>query len=118
MLQRSGARSGPKVRGLSVAQSLWRCLHRSASAMPSSGMQTPQNSGAILSVIDRRFGWLAFLSGGAYAAANGFASLRIASRGHKPELPYLPAAFACIHLPAGAGLLYGFVRGVFRARTK
>jgi succinoglycan biosynthesis protein ExoA len=74
--------------------------------------------GAILSLIDRRFGWLALLSGAAYALANGFASLRIASRGHKEELPYLPAAFACIHLPAGAGLLFGLMRRAFRAWTK
>jgi hypothetical protein len=75
-------------------------------------------SGAVLSLINRRFGWLALLAAGAYAVVNGLASVRIAGRGHKQELPYLPAAFACIHLPAGIGLLFGLVRGAFRPRSK
>ena len=66
--------------------------------------------GAILGLFDHRFGRLASTAATAYALANGFASLRLASRGHKRELPYLPAAFATIHLAAGAGMIAGVLR--------
>jgi hypothetical protein len=64
-------------------------------------------------MLDRRFAWIPTLAGGAYAIAAGLASWRIASRGNKQEARYLPAAFACIHLPAGAGFLLGLVRARF-----
>ena len=66
--------------------------------------------GSLLSMLDRRFSWLPALAGGAYAVAAGLASWRIAANGNKQEARYLPAAFACIHLPAGAGFLLGLVR--------
>lgn len=74
--------------------------------------------GAVLSAFNRHFGWVALLAGVAYGSANALASLRLAARGHEKELPYLPAAFVCIHLPAGAGLLVGLIRGAFGAGTK
>ena len=46
----------------------------------------------------------------AYAVAAGLASWRIAMKGNKQEARYLAAAFACIHLPAGAGMLVGLLR--------
>ena len=66
--------------------------------------------GTLLTLLDRRFGWIPALAGGAYAAAAGLASWRIASKGNGQEARYLPAAFACIHLPAGAGFLVGLIR--------
>lgn len=73
--------------------------------------------GTVLGGVDKRFGTLAVLAGGAYAVANALASLRIARAGNRKEGRYLPAAFASIHLPAGAGMLYGFIRaGLNRKR--
>jgi glycosyltransferase involved in cell wall biosynthesis len=66
--------------------------------------------GALLSVVSRRFAWIPVLAGGAYAIAAGLASWRIASKGNKQEARWLPAVFACIHLPAGAGFLLGLIR--------
>ena len=66
--------------------------------------------GALLTMLDRRFAWIPALAGGAYAIATGLASWRFASKGNKQEARYLPAAFACIHLPAGAGFLLGLIR--------
>ncbi|HLF79295.1 MAG TPA: glycosyltransferase family 2 protein [Dehalococcoidia bacterium] len=66
--------------------------------------------GLLLSPFSRRFAWLTSLAGGVYAGANLLFSWRLAQDGHKEEAPYLPAAFACIHLSAGAGLIAGFVR--------
>ena len=72
--------------------------------------------GTLLSRVDGRFGWLAALAAASYTAVNLAATLRIAGRGHTREAPYLPAAFACIHLPAGAGLIAGCLRGLFQRR--
>ena len=48
---------------------------------------------------------------GAYAAFCALASLQIAIKGgHWRILPFIPLAFPAMHLPAGAGLLYGFLR--------
>jgi GT2 family glycosyltransferase len=69
-------------------------------------------SGVLLRFLDRRFGWLTVLAGSSYAAANLLASSRLASR-DKEAAPYLPAAFASIHLSAGAGLIAGFLRRVY-----
>jgi hypothetical protein len=66
--------------------------------------------GALLAMLNRRFAWIPSVAGGAYAVAAGIASWRIASMGNTQEARYLPAAFACIHLPAGAGMLVGLVR--------
>jgi GT2 family glycosyltransferase len=66
--------------------------------------------GALLSLLDRRLGWLAALAGGAYLVVNAIASLRIARQGHTRALPYLPAAFATIHVAAGAGMIAGLLR--------
>jgi GT2 family glycosyltransferase len=71
--------------------------------------------GAALSIISRRFFWLTTLAAGTYAGANLLFSWRIARSGHEEEAPYLPPAFACIHLSAGAGLIAGFLR---RVRSK
>jgi hypothetical protein len=56
-------------------------------------------------------GKLAGLAGFAYAGANAFATFRLA-REHRREARYLPLAFACIHLPAGAGMIVGFAKGL------
>jgi glycosyltransferase involved in cell wall biosynthesis len=65
--------------------------------------------GFALSPLSRLFGRLAMLAAGAYTGANLFASSRVA-REHPEEARYVPAAFACIHLSAGAGLIAGFAR--------
>jgi glycosyltransferase involved in cell wall biosynthesis len=66
--------------------------------------------GALVSMLDRRFAWIPVLTGGAYAVAAAVASWRIALQGNKQEARCLPAVFACIHLPAGAGMLVGLIR--------
>ena len=65
--------------------------------------------GLLLGGVVKPLGRLAALAAGAYAVANAVATLKLA-REHKREARYLPLAFACIHLPAGAGMLLGFVR--------
>ena len=67
--------------------------------------------GALLSAVHRRFGWLAALAGGAYAAASLLAASRV-TRGNPKEKSRVAAAYACMHLPAGAGMLVGLARGV------
>ncbi len=65
-----------------------------------------------LAPFDRRFGRVFGLVAGAYAIFCALAALRIAASGrHWRLLPLIPLAFPCMHLPAGAGLLYGFLRG-------
>jgi glycosyltransferase involved in cell wall biosynthesis len=64
----------------------------------------------LLSLISSRFLWLTGLVGGAYLAANTVAAIQVAERGHWRELPFLPAAFASIHLAAGAGMIAGCLR--------
>jgi succinoglycan biosynthesis protein ExoA len=73
---------------------------------------------AVLTPLDRRFAALFSLTSNTYAAATVIASVRIASRGHWKFLPLLPPAFACIHLPAGAGLIVGFARRLLAAFRK
>ncbi len=72
--------------------------------------------GALLSFVNRRFAWPTLLAGGAYAVANGLVTLSIARQGNQKEARYLPAAFACIHLPAGAGFIAGMARGLLGHR--
>lgn len=74
--------------------------------------------GGLLSFVNWRLGGLATLAAGAYTMANVAASLRIAARGNRRELPYLPLAFATIHLSAGAGMLVGAVRNLVRRPSK
>jgi glycosyltransferase involved in cell wall biosynthesis len=68
--------------------------------------------GALLSLLDRRFGWLAALAGGAYAVATWLAATK-ETNGDQREARRVAAAYACIHLPAGAGMLIGLLRGLF-----
>jgi GT2 family glycosyltransferase len=64
--------------------------------------------GTLLSLVDRRFAWLSLLAGGAYALASGLAALKVTR--HEPrEAPRVMAAYACMHLPAGAGMLLGLL---------
>jgi glycosyltransferase involved in cell wall biosynthesis len=74
--------------------------------------------GALMSFVDRRFAVLTALAGGAYAAAAALASWRIAKAGNRQEAKYLPVAFACIHLPAGAGMLGGLLKGRIARRKR
>jgi hypothetical protein len=74
--------------------------------------------GALMSLLDRRFAWLPVVAGVAYAAAAGLASWRIAKAGNRQEGRHLPAAFACIHLPAGAGMLAGLLKAAVRRRRR
>ena len=67
--------------------------------------------GALLSLLDHRFGWLVGLASAAYAAAAWLAALKTA-KGDKREARNVAAAYACIHLPAGAGMLVGLLRGL------
>ena len=71
------------------------------------------SSGLFLGGVSKWFTRLSLLATGAYAAANALASLRLA-RDNKREARYLPIAFACIHLPAGAGMLAGVARNFKR----
>ncbi len=70
--------------------------------------------GLVLSVVDRRFLWLTMAAGTAYGLANLGASFSLSKRAGPGEAKYLPPAFACIHLSAGAGLIAGFAKRVFR----
>ena len=70
--------------------------------------------GGLLSLIERRFVLIPAVAASAYWTANLLASLRIASRGNWREAPYLPLAFASIHLAAGAGMLAGALMGLVR----
>jgi GT2 family glycosyltransferase len=66
--------------------------------------------GSLLSLVDRRFGWVVALAAGAYAVANALATVRLSPRATGRQLRYLPLAFATIHLAAGSGMLAGFLR--------
>jgi cellulose synthase/poly-beta-1,6-N-acetylglucosamine synthase-like glycosyltransferase len=74
-------------------------------------------SGALLSIVDRRFAWLTALAGGAYATAATAAALK-ETRGDVRETRNVALAFACIHLPAGAGMLLGLLRALLGRRTR
>jgi succinoglycan biosynthesis protein ExoA len=67
--------------------------------------------GALFSALDRRFGWLVAAAGSAYAFASWLAALN-AAKGDKKEASRVAAAYACIHLPAGAGMIVGLVKGL------
>jgi succinoglycan biosynthesis protein ExoA len=67
--------------------------------------------GVMLGALDRRFGWLAALAGGAYATAAWLAALNT-TQGNPREARNVALAYACIHLPAGAGMLVGLVKGM------
>jgi GT2 family glycosyltransferase len=69
--------------------------------------------GALAGVIDRRFGWPAALAGGAYAVASWLAALKVTG-GDKKQASRVATAYACMHLPAGAGMLVGLVQGLLR----
>lgn len=73
--------------------------------------------GLVSSFLDRRFAWLAALAAAAYAAANAAASLK-ETKGDLQEARRLAAAYACIHLPAGAGMLAGLFRALFERRKR
>jgi len=70
-------------------------------------------AGLLFGGVSKRLGKLAALAAAAYAGANALASLRLAQDNPR-EARYLPLAFACIHLPAGAGMLVGLVRGLLQ----
>lgn len=72
--------------------------------------------GALLSGVSRRFGWLAALAASAYGVASWLAASQVA-RDEPKEAPRVAAAYACMHLPAGAGMLLGFAQG-FLNKTK
>jgi glycosyltransferase involved in cell wall biosynthesis len=63
-----------------------------------------------LCAVDRRFGRAGALAAATYAAAATMAAVSIGQKGNWKEAPLLPAAFACIHLPAGAGMIAGLLR--------
>ncbi len=69
--------------------------------------------GFLLGGMSKWFTRIGLLATGAYAAANALATFRLA-RDNKREARYLPLAFACIHLPAGAGMLAGVARNFLR----
>jgi glycosyltransferase involved in cell wall biosynthesis len=72
--------------------------------------------GVLLSGVNRRFGWLVALAGGAYGGASWLAATK-ATQDAPKQAPRVAAAYACMHLPAGAGMLVGFVRGLL-GKTK
>jgi glycosyltransferase involved in cell wall biosynthesis len=67
--------------------------------------------GTLLATLDRRFGWLTAAAGGAYATAAWLAALK-AAKDDKREARNVALAYACIHVPAGAGMLVGLMRGL------
>jgi GT2 family glycosyltransferase len=69
--------------------------------------------GTLLAALDRRFGWLVALAGGTYAVAAWLAALKT-TQGDKQEARNVALAYVCIHLPAGAGMLVGLIRGLVR----
>lgn len=66
--------------------------------------------GSLLTLVERRFGWLVALTGGCYGAANLLASLRLSSSAGAKGARYLPACFATMHFAAGTGMLAGLAR--------
>ncbi len=63
--------------------------------------------GGLLSIFSPPFGLLLGFILGSYLVLSFFFSLRIASRKGWKYLPYLPLAFACLHVAYGAGFLLG-----------
>ncbi len=76
-----------------------------------SALVTTLAGGLLLSVLDRRFGWLVAMAAGAYGVAAWLAALK-ETKGDAREARNVAAAYACIHLPAGAGMLVGLIRGL------
>jgi succinoglycan biosynthesis protein ExoA len=73
--------------------------------------------GVLLTIVDVRFGLVALLAGGAYMIANLLASLKTArATGVNPL--YLSFAYVCIHLPAGAGMIVGLLRGLLPRKAR
>jgi hypothetical protein len=71
------------------------------------------SGGLLIAYVNSRLAWIPRLVVGAYVAANIGASLWIAVRGrHWRLLPRIPAAFAIIHVCAGAGLIAGALRRI------
>jgi glycosyltransferase involved in cell wall biosynthesis len=89
---------------------------RARHAVPSALVATLAG-GALLGAKDRRFGWLAALAGGAYAVAAWLAALK-ETKGDAREARNVAAAYACIHLPAGAGMLVGLIKGLLDKKTR
>jgi succinoglycan biosynthesis protein ExoA len=73
--------------------------------------------GALLTFVDLRFGLVALLAAGAYTIANLLASLKTA-RATGVNALYLSFAYASIHLPAGAGMIVGFLRGLLPRKAR
>jgi len=67
--------------------------------------------GALLGAVDRRCGGLAALVGSAYALASWWAASK-ATRDEPEQTARVAVAYACMHLPAGAGMLVGLARGL------
>jgi len=67
--------------------------------------------GLLFGGINRRFGWLAALAGGAYGVAAWLAASKV-TNGDRQETKRVSIAYACMHLPAGAGMLVGLARGI------
>ncbi len=75
-----------------------------------SALVTALAGGALLGVVNRRFAPIATLAGGAYAVASWQAASGLEKEPR--ERARLMAAYACMHLPAGAGMLVGLARGL------
>jgi cellulose synthase/poly-beta-1,6-N-acetylglucosamine synthase-like glycosyltransferase len=90
----------------------WRHLVPSALVVSLVGLR-------LLSSFGRPFARLHRAVLASYAAFCLLASLWIAARGgHWRIFALIPPAFPCIHLPAGAGLLYGFARQLLRPAAR
>jgi succinoglycan biosynthesis protein ExoA len=102
--------------GLAKAEVLQRHPERlRARHLVPSALVAALAGGALLSGVDRRFGWLAALAGGAYGVASLLAASK-ATQDEPEQTPRVAAAYACMHLPAGAGLIVGFAKGLLRRR--
>jgi succinoglycan biosynthesis protein ExoA len=102
--------------GLAKAKVLQRHPgHLHARHLVPSALVTALAGGALLGGVNKRFGWLAALAGGAYSVASLLAASK--ETGDEPEqAPRVAAAYACMHLPAGAGLIVGFAQGLLGRR--
>lgn len=71
--------------------------------------------GAALAPVSRWARALLALAAGSYALANGAVSLRLAARRGRDLLPWLPVAFATVHVSWGAGFWWGVAQLARRA---
>lgn len=71
--------------------------------------------GALLGLVNKRFAPIAVLAGGAYAVASWQAASGLENEPRSQTRVMM--AYACMHLPAGAGMLLGLARGLLGTKA-